>query len=830
MKRIYSYIAIASLLAAASCTVDVTDPGSGEAGGEGLILTISCADPETRAEKDGEDAYNENRIDRIDYFLYPSSGVDGEAPVHGTIEPNAVGRCVTSIAMSAGDVEKLFPGAATACQALVVVNYYGSYATTKVADILATKLPAADFISSVAQERFVMISRNDAGQAGTVPITLGSKKKTTVASGEVKVRRVASKMTVAIHVNKEASRTRTIDLGSKRTEIYNETWVPDTNNIEIALKNVNRYAVLDGTPTITPLSAADTVKASLVSYPYTHDGGRKMTGGKESATYYDYELGSDGKYTSVEKTGLFTVSEPFYSYPWKWAYKRGNEPSYKIKLPWTRKAGVSTIIDSTSNTTTEGNNFGELSKVYYYKFNPAFIYKGDTVSLGSNYWYKFFVYIGILGNENEEGAVSVTGTYYVVDWKDAAKDVQITTSRYLNVFEKHKVTYNSDNESISYKTSDPCEIVNLTVSHPDFSQNTESVKYEVQNSSNASTISRYLTLETDANGNPVIQFNHALKPMTTGSTDYDVAPYTITFTIRHSDDPRYSETLTIVQYPSIIITLPSTGRTTASVNTTTFVNGKGGGGHAYDYYYVNGDYRYNYKNYWSGYESQDLGSVVSEFNSNVKNQNPNMYIIKTTVLDNSSAYMLGDPRKVTIDNTLGNSNSESVSSSFGAWSASAASVQSGNRRISYYHPTIEDGSADNIIAPEFRIASSFGATTGLTYLGAKERCASYQEFGYPAGRWRLMTVAEASYIAQLSSDGKIPTLLSKNSNYWIAGGYVTISESGAPIVYKDKPDKDYFPYESLVPRVRCVYDEWYWKNTEHPTVSTTTFTWGDTNE
>lgn len=819
MKRIYSYIAIASMLAAASCTVDVTDPGLGEVSGEGLILTISCTDPETRAEKDGEDAYNENCIDKIDYFLYPNSGVDGEAPIHGTIEPNVVGRYVTSIAMSASDVEKLFPGAATTCQALVVVNYYGDYASTKVADILATKLPAADFISSVAQERFVMISKNDAGQAGTVPITLESKKKTTVARGEVKVRRVASKMTVAIHVKNEASRTRTIDLGSKRTEVYEETWVPDTNNIEIALKNVNKYAVLDGTPTITPLSAADTVKASLVSYPYTHDGGRKMTNVKESAKYYDYELGSDGKYTSVEKTGTFTVSEPFYSYPWMWGYKRGNEPSYKIKLPWTRKAGVSTIVDSTANTTTKGNNFGELTKVYYYKFNPAFFYKGDTVSIGSNYWYKFFVYIGILGNENEEGAVSVTGTYYVVDWKDAAKDVQITTSRYLNVFEKHKVTYNSDNESISYKTSDPCEIVNLTVSHPDFSNVTELVKYEVPNSSDASTISQYLTLETDANGNPVIQFHHSLKAMTTGSTTYDVAPYTITFTIRHSDDPRYSETVTIMQYPSIIITLPSTGRTTSSTNTTTFVNGYSGGDRAYDYYYYG---------YYLTYNS--LGSIVNTLSSVSGNQNPNMYIIKTTVLDESSSYMLGDPRTVAFDNTLGNSNSESVSLSYGAWSASAPSVQGGNRRISYYHPTIEDGSADKIIAPEFRIASSFGATTGLTYLGAKERCASYQEFGYPAGRWRLMTVAEASYIAQLSSDGKIPTLLSKNRNYWIAGGYVTISESGAPIVYKDKPDKDYFPYESLVPRVRCVYDEWYWKNTEHPTVSTTTFTWGDTNE
>lgn len=806
MKRIYSYIAIASMLAAASCTVDVTDPGLGEVSGEGLILTISCTDPETRAEKDGEDAYNENCIDKIDYFLYPSSGVDGEAPVHGTIEPNVVGRYVTSIAMSASDVEKLFPGAATTCQALVVVNYYGDYASTKVADILATKLPAADFISSVAQERFVMISRNDAGQAGTVPITLESKKKTTVARGEVKVRRVASKMTVAIHVNNEASRTRTIDLGSKRTEIYNETWVPDTNNIEIALKNVNRYAVLDGTPTITPLSAADTVKASLVSYPYTHDGGRKMTNVKESATYYDYELGSDGKYTSVEKQGIFTVSEPFYSYPWMWGYKRGNEPSYKIKLPWTRKAGVSTIVDSTANTTTEGNNFGELTKVYYYKFNPAFIFKGDTVSIGSNYWYKFFVYIGILGNENEGGAVSVTGTYYVVDWKDAAKDVQITTIRYLNVFEKHKVTYNSEKESISYKTSDPCEIANLTVSHPDFSKNTESVEYEVQNSSNASTISRYLTLETDANGNPVIHFHHALKAMTTGSTDYDVAPYTITFTIRHSDDHRYSETLTIVQYPSIIITLPSTGRTTTSQNDETFVNGFNKGNDAYDYRY----WRYNW------YYNNSLGSVVSVLDEVDGNGNPNMYIIKTTVLDESSAYMLGDPRSTTKDNDLGNS-----SSSNGSWSASATSVQGGNRRISYYHPTIEDGPADNIIAPEFRIASSFGATSPLSYQGAKERCASYQEFGYPAGRWRLMTFAEASYIARLSSDGKIPTLLSKGSQYWTAGGYVTISNSGAPMLSHEKSGSYY---------VRCVYDEWYWKNTEHPTVSTTTFTWGDTNE
>ncbi|MDY6385073.1 MAG: hypothetical protein SPL26_06050, partial [Bacteroidales bacterium] len=289
-------------------------------------------------------------------------------------------------------------------------------------------------------------------------------------------------------------------------------------------------------------------------------------------------------------------------------------------------------------------------------------------------------------------------------------------------------------------------------------------------------------------------------------------------------DPRYSETVTIMQYPSIIITLPSTGRKTATNNTTTFVNGvQGGNGNSGTSVHVfdkTTDIRDYYKTGWynSYHDGYYLGSIIRDLgdNSGAGNKNPNMYIIKTTVLDESSSYMLGDPRSTTEDNDLGNRYSSN-----GNWSASATSVQGGNRRILYYHPTIEDESARNIIAPEFRIASSFGVTQEMTYQGAKERCASYQEFGYPAGRWRLMTFAEASYIARLSSDGKIPTLLSKGSQYWTAGGYVTISTSGAPEPSYETNGRYW---------VRCVYDEWYWKNTTYPTVRTTTFTWGDTNE
>ena len=43
------------------------------------------------------------------------------------------------------------------------------------------------------------------------------------------------------------------------------------------------------------------------------------------------------------------------------------------------------------------------------------------------------------------------------------------------------------------------------------------------------------------------------------------------------------------------------------------------------------------------------------------------------------------------------------------------------------------------------------------------RCAGYQEAGYPAGRWRVPTMAEINYIVQLSGWGVIPSLFSESS-------------------------------------------------------------------
>ena len=182
----------------------------------------------------------------------------------------------------------------------------------------------------------------------------------------------------------------------------------------------------------------------------------------------------------------------------------------------------------------------------------------------------------------------------------------------------------------------------------------------------------------------------------------------------------------------------------------------------------------------------------------VTNENKNQYTIYVTVLNEGSDYYIGDPRTKDVDNLS-------------------------NLDLSNYHPAAyptgnyQASANDKIIAPAFKIASSWGLTTsnGLTYAEAQKRCASYQENGYPAGRWRLPTEAEFKFVNQLSDDGYIPVLLS--GNYWASS--------------KRYYDSGEFKTTTNERSARCVYDVWYWGNeiiyNADGTTPTTTFTWGD---
>ena len=115
-----------------------------------------------------------------------------------------------------------------------------------------------------------------------------------------------------------------------------------------------------------------------------------------------------------------------------------------------------------------------------------------------------------------------------------------------------------------------------------------------------------------------------------------------------------------------------------------------------------------------------------------------------------------------------------------------------------YRPTRTD--ASDIVAPSFKIASFRGATIEdvgeITYEQAKRRCASYQENGYPAGRWRIPTEAEIKFCIYLSTNEKIPKLF--NGTYWASSGNA-VNGNGSVV-------------SAAREAVRCVYDAWYWGN------------------
>lgn len=183
--------------------------------------------------------------------------------------------------------------------------------------------------------------------------------------------------------------------------------------------------------------------------------------------------------------------------------------------------------------------------------------------------------------------------------------------------------------------------------------------------------------------------------------------------------------------------------------------------------------------------------------------------------------------------------------------------------LCYYYPTDETtgpGSKENFVAPSFRIASSLGKVSLDYSTGwydtsreqARRRCATYQEAGRPAGRWRVPTAAEIRYVVQLSADGKIPQLFGNGffgtervwdwgsfrwveveydgrqryAPYWSASGLLGVRAKDNDVKEMAQSDVEENP------AVRCVYDDWYWDNIDEQYgrklgPKETTFYWGD---
>lgn len=462
-----------------------------------------------------------------------------------------------------------------------------------------------------------------------------------------------------------------------------------------------------------------------------------------------------------------THSVPFYSYP---TNTIGENACYlELMIPWDSSNG------------TVNNNY------YYIIPIETDVNSKPITKLERNHHYIVDVNVSILGSLREE-PVTLNPKFLVKDWNTVALDADLKNYRYLWVQEPANGTYwvmnNTEILEIPYTTSHDCKIVSITCQQKDLSMPNPIFKNASYDDLNLTQKDGYIYFENELNNNFL-------------SNSFDFSPYHITFTIQHIDNTNYTEDITIIQYPAIY---------GEAFQNSDYSNGGD----------ENGDNGFVFVNGYTGKNNgnKDYFCSANGMAKAYSGASPNMYTFTVTSVE-GTPYIIGDPReKDNYTYTAGDAN----------WANANALYGGPSRELNYYYGTEASSRTEMLIAPRFRIASAYavldtGDDEAEKLENLKKRCASYQEDGYPAGRWRLPTKSEFEFIFSLVNREKLPAIYQLGSEYWCAHGLGEPQSDGTV-------DVENILIDNGGHSVRCVYDEWYW-GSDPALTEKSTFTWGD---
>ena len=748
-RRIYTYISVllSAVLALTSCEKEPALSPS-----EGDTVTI-CLSPSqmtaTRETEYGTESLNENVITGFKlYFysensetatakyIYPASGLASAANTgavvggtNGLTADPTTGKVTLKLSLDKSVAETLFSSDESHCYVYAVANT-GTLVTlpSTIGDASTAmkqikKLSVlADFGPTETVDPFAK-AQSDFVMDGFATLDRDSDNNIT---GTVPMYRAAAKITFTV--------TEVKDVEDKDASgNVTGTWTAQTDRMRVSYRNIVNIGLINGE---TDSEAREGNYDNFNSIE-----GRSLTA-----------------FTTSDNKTNWTHSLPFYSYFNSWnSSSDANAPYLMLQLPW--------------KYTNKSDGSERYFTCYY-----AVPFNSLERRIDRNCWYKVSLSVSILGSGDPENPTTINPSYMVLPWGDSPvlTNADLKRYRYLLVDQNSYVMNNVDELAIPFYSSHEVVLVSSSMTKTILKPSSGYTPYEqTVDASEYSLVPDNSTIP----GKSYVNFKHTL--VNNYSSDYDVTAYTLTFTFRHKDNEEFTETVTITQYPALYVV----ASLNSDCNTSHIDDGTDGASWSgswsnyshYGYLFVNGRRNTSDNVGWNGVSDQ----------TNAGNTDPYMYVVTVSSLPEGSSYIIGDPRKDTVDNL--NYSFRSTSWLYGS-----------NHRLTYYYPTDTDESrVNNMIAPSFRIASSYGVTSTMSYADAQKRCASYQEDGYPAGRWRVPTRAEIMYMVMLAKDGKIPVLLSNSGWYWGS----------------DK--KAYCPGNFDNPRtansnVRCVYDEWYW--------------------
>lgn len=749
----------------ASCSEELEVYGSGEeVNGRSFTLQLRASGDTTEA---GEDDYNENRIAAVSVFFF----TDTETATCSYMKRNIPTNNSNTLNVPLDDTFKP-----------------GKYFIFVLANVPVHQEPiTGEFTLNQMKKKLMYTQLSSADKPEDAFVMQGLTEKVEVASGAqggtVTLSRLAAKIVLLPTI-------------MSPIVIGGVTYTAEVDRMDVALHHVTNFVHPDGTE-------------------LTREEYNRLTPEEKEKTFTTTD---PRKYKSVTAPGAAEayVHIPFYSYPHTWlAYTetsqlvQSEKQTYlTFRIPWTcTKNGV------------------QLSTNYYYRVpvTNEIISGSDGKgyrSLKSNTLYKIKMNVSVLGSI-DPGQVTpdVDLEYEISDWKSVGISADVNKYNYLELETNYVEMNNESRADIGVTSSSDVTAKVVKITYPDYSSTTisqseiteknkpvkpnrndskywggwkkfnqelwdaDNAKYETDIKVWESFFSENSTSIIEPYGQTLV-FQHELP-----STVY--VPWT--YTIEVTNKEGLTQELTITQYPPIYIT----GEYNSEGSTNRFVYGKNGDQNVDD----DGD--------------NSLGNANNPGSSSTNN-NKNQYTIHVTQLDagDESKYIIGDPRDPT----------PTKLNYLTKYGTSQKGLQSYLKTREETSPNENQREYDRMIAPAFKIASSWGVvTTGsINYVRAQERCASYQENGYPAGRWRIPTEGEIEFIVSLSNMGYIPKLFGGNyyasSKRYYEGGDAGTTGSFGGTFGTDNGNRI---------SVRCVYDVWYWGDEKlaNPNV----FTWGDTD-
>lgn len=763
--------------------------------GEDYIVLKVSNSAMTMAEGDTD---YERQLNRLDCFFYVKDQTDQPCVYYHKAEVNDLGGATIPFYVNDLVLKEIFPSGSL-CDVFVIANIPGN-------PTFEAKAQGTDMQS--LGERLLDMTAGEYDVIGKPFVMTGGgkvqKNKNSSATATISLARVASKVTMTVKVPKSIT--------VKNSEGADVTKYPvlEDNEGNVTLKTSFHYGANKGYLSGASLDDPDNnnfIRTDKISYTRSED--------------------EDDHY-------VFTCDMPFYTYARSWDKGSSTAAYVTFEMPWGEDQDHNGVMD---------NGF----KTYYYQI----LVNGKERNFVPNTHYDMTVTVGVLGSTVESLPAELdVWSYHILPWTeesnndgvgsgDRDENVEIQKFNYLevpqtyiemdNVSEvairynaSHKIGVKWDTDTSNEKTENGnrwIEALGSTTTLSSFYiSNRRVVNNQEIGTPEAVEITNISIKDNfDDNNKGWLTFNYTL-------SDGIYSPAYVFITIwldvdgdgEHDTDEILTEDVKIVIYPAIFIV----------------------GDNSYDYsIFVNGNYNTNRS---SGNNLSYL-TIAGERVGKAAGDDDNtyMHIITISAFNENNyqfaynnngikdtQYIIGDPR-VRSSNKLSvpDQNTTTPQQSATGW-IKATDVNGVERNLQYYYPTSTEANSYQVIAPKFRIASKLGGYSNSSPTGAARRCASYQEHGFPAGRWRLPTTAEVLYIIELQRLGKIQQLFYGGTTYFTATDRVATDDSNNYTLNTGIGTSN--------ASVRCVYDDWYWgsereaiANSAYNNYGGYQFTWGD---